>query len=137
MTQRETKHALQNRMYKLARLLSEYEQFLERRLSTNIKIEKRNTGTNEEPDWRDFVVVEFYSYKILERQDNFSLEAYRDSETREFEFTPEGLDRAINRWRKKVTREYAKRNGQEIADEEDPVVIDERTGQPLGKGVAI
>lgn len=130
MTQRELKARLQYKLYRLARLLSEYEQFLEHQLSSNIQIEKVNVGKDGIEDYRYFVIVEFYNYTILERDDG-NLEAYRNSKSREFEFSVEGLDKAIDRWRKKIAREIAKRNGVEIPEDEDPVLFDEEMQKPI------
>lgn len=94
----------QKKIIRLSQLLREYEGYLNNWMKINLTISCDPTGRTETPS---MVTIEFYRYKIKPGYDKTPM-AYRDSTVREFLFTIEELDKAIDRYRKKIEREKTK-----------------------------
>jgi len=95
-----------NRVKRLLQLLRDYEDYLTKWDGTNLVIYERRDDMDPNRTIPTFT-IEFYKYTVQPGYDKQPM-AYRQSTDRTFDFTLPELDKAIDRYRKKIEYEKLK-----------------------------
>ena len=95
-----------NRVRRLKQLLRDYEEYLKDWAGINLIIKERRDEVNYN-NLIPTVEVEFYKYTVRYGYNKQPM-AYKQSTSRIFNFTIEELDKAIDRYRKKIEYEKSK-----------------------------
>ena len=95
-----------NRITRLRLLLREYEQFLVKWDGAELTFPDRRTEDNSNII-ESYVQIKFYK-NVVSEDTNKNIRIYETNNIREFNLTIDELDKAIDRWRQKISHEKKK-----------------------------